>query len=359
MNKIILIEFNELSPRLLDKWMGEGKLANFKKFYDASSVYVSKPDVEELQYLEPWIQWYSMHTGLAYDQHQVFHLTDGPKAGHLDIWSLLREQGHTVASFASMNNKGFGGEGDLFLPDPWCTSEAPFPADMGIYQHFISSNVQEYTNENRAFTKSDYARFVSFMTRHGMSVATISKILKQLMSEKFGKGNSWKRVALLDRIQMDLFKYMYRHNDYQFTTFFANSTAHLQHAYWRFMEPEAFDIKPDSGDLENYKDAVFFGYDNMDNLLGEFMELAEQEGASLILASALSQQPFLRAESEGGQNFYRPKDIDALLANIDIRPTDVQPTMTHQYMLRFADRTERDRARQKIHSWSFGGGGHF
>ena len=87
-NKVLLLEFNELSPFLLDKWMGEGKLPNFKKFHDNSMVYVSKPDVEESELLEPWIQWFSMHVGVGYQEHKVFHLTDGEKANNLDIWSI-------------------------------------------------------------------------------------------------------------------------------------------------------------------------------------------------------------------------------------------------------------------------------
>lgn len=83
--RLLVLEFNELSPSLLDKWIGEGKLPNFKKFRDASDAFIARADVEDSRYLEPWIQWYSLHTGLAHDQHGVFHLTDGPAAGHTDI----------------------------------------------------------------------------------------------------------------------------------------------------------------------------------------------------------------------------------------------------------------------------------
>ena len=91
--KIVLIEFNELSPTLLDKWMGEGKLPNFKKLHDRSVVHVSAPDVEESEFLEPWIQWYSMHVGRGFEEHKVFHLTDGAKTNDLDIWTHLKNKG--------------------------------------------------------------------------------------------------------------------------------------------------------------------------------------------------------------------------------------------------------------------------
>jgi len=184
MNKILLLEFNELSPKLLDMWMAEGKLPNFKRFYEASKVYISKPDVESDAYLEPWIQWYSMHVGVSYDEHKVFNLTDGAKTDDLDIWTHLKNHGKKVASFASMNTKAFEGAGNLYLPDPWCTGEAAFPADLNIYQNFITENVQEHTNKDKKSGLGYYAHFLSFMLKNGLELRTIFKILKQLCVEK-------------------------------------------------------------------------------------------------------------------------------------------------------------------------------
>jgi len=56
MKPLILIEFNELSPRLLERFMAAGKLPNFRKFYAESTVYVTDAQ-EEVAHLEPWIQW--------------------------------------------------------------------------------------------------------------------------------------------------------------------------------------------------------------------------------------------------------------------------------------------------------------
>jgi hypothetical protein len=103
------------------------------------------------------------------------------------------------------------------------------------------------------------------------------------------------------------------------------------------MEPEAFEVKPGEGDERLYSDAILFGYKNMDRLLADFFAL-EREGVTLVLASALSQQPFLRFEHLGGQNFYRPLQIEAFLkAALEVIPDRIEPVMTHQYQLRFRD----------------------
>ena len=102
---------------------------------------------------------------------------------------------------------------------------------------------------------------------------------------------TWKRVSLLDRLQYDLFACYYRRLQPDFATFFSNSTAHLQHSYWRHMDPAPFALKPSAAETEQYGDAVLYGYEAMDRLIGRFLRLIDDETV-VILSSALSQQIF-------------------------------------------------------------------
>src|ERR1700753_916029 len=118
MKRLILIEFNELCPSLLSQWMREGKLPNFKTFYGQSEIFTTQADEDEGPNLEPWIQWYSLHTGLPYSQHQIFHLTDGPRALHPDVWSILSQNGLSVWNCSSMNARRITAKGARYIPDP-------------------------------------------------------------------------------------------------------------------------------------------------------------------------------------------------------------------------------------------------
>src|SRR5690606_29371805 len=111
---VIMMEFNELCPSLLERWIGEGRLPNFARLQRQSDVFVTNADVKDPAQLEPWIQWYSTHTGLAYDQHQVFHLTEGARAEHEDIYHSLLKTGRKVMCFAGMNVRAFAEQGSLF-----------------------------------------------------------------------------------------------------------------------------------------------------------------------------------------------------------------------------------------------------
>jgi hypothetical protein len=109
------------------------------------------------------------------------------------------------------------------------------------------------------------------------------------------------------------------------------------------MDPDGFPLKPAKDEIESYGDVVLFGYRSMDALLRRFFALAQPD-TTIILCSALSQQPFLKREGRGGQHFYRLRDIPHFLQLLDIAPRIVEPVMTHQYLLRFADRAGAERA---------------
>ena len=344
MQPLIVLEFNELCPPLLAKWMASGDLPNFRRFYEASDVFTTSPDVEDPAELEPWIQWYSVHTGKPYSEHGVFHLTDGPGAGDDDIWQILNRAGVTTGNVSSMNAKLTPSPGSFGMPDPWCTTEKSFPPALQPFQDFVQEQVQEYSNTSRSNKAAEFAKLAAFLATNGLRAQTALGLIRQIAAEKTSGGAAyWKRAVQLDWLLMDVFRHYWRKYHPGYATFFLNSTAHYQHAYWRHMAPESFQHAAPAGEEAKYRDAILFGYQNMDRLIGEFFRLEEQ-GATLVLMTALSQQPFLKYEDIGGQNFYRPRNIEAMLSVLGITASDVQPVMTHQYKLRIDDAAAREKA---------------
>ena len=194
-----MIEFNELTPRLLDAWMASGDLPNFKRFHDRSQVFITEADDFDPVNLEPWIQWYSIHTGLPFQQHGVFHLTDGPRAGHPDVWSILHSHGKRVWNCASMNARGFSYRGSAFLPDPWCTTEPAHPEELTAFQRFVAYHVQEHARPENGLGLRNNARFAAFMATHGLQFSTASAITRQLFSEITSSGKHQMAACLVAR----------------------------------------------------------------------------------------------------------------------------------------------------------------
>jgi hypothetical protein len=337
---VLLLEFNELTPSLIDRFVCEGRLPNFKILHDESEVYTTHA-VEKYPYLEPWIQWITVHCGLNYDSHGVFRLGDGRDLTKPCIWDLLSEHRFRVWLCGSMNIRYDSPINGYVLPDPWSANVRPFPDSLTPYYRFVQAHVQEYTNDRVPLGGMDYLKFLGFMMRHGLSPSTVAAIARQLVSERTGKYR-WRRAAIMDRLQFDLFRAVYRRSRPHLSTFFLNSTAHLQHMYWRNMEPEAFRLKPTGEEQRQFAQAVLFGYEAMDRLVGDFRRLVG-DAATIIFCTALSQQPCVMYEEQGGKVPHRPRSFDALLAFAGIRsPHRVSPVMSEQFRVYFE--TEQDAA---------------
>lgn len=115
------------------------------------------------------------------------------------------------------------------------------------------------------------------------------------------------------------------------------------------MDPESFLDRPNTEDQTAYGNAVRFGYENMDKIVGKILRLAGDDTA-IVFLSALSQQPCLKYESIGGKRFYKPIDIAGTLAAIGLDTLDceAEPVMSEQFHLRFRSLDAAHAAMEKL-----------
>jgi predicted AlkP superfamily phosphohydrolase/phosphomutase len=340
--RVMLLEFNELTPSLMDRFIAEGHLPNFKRLHSESRVFVT--DAQENQWdLEPWVQWVTVHTGLSAEQHGLHNLDESFKLTQPSLWDLLCSAGYQVWICGSMNVKYNQPIQGWILPDAWSSGIAPYPDELQQYFHFVRTSVGEHTNERVPLSKSDYAAFLKFMLTHGLSMGTVSAILSQILKER-SSGARWQRATLLDKLQWDLFAWYQRKSRPHFSTFFVNSTAHFQHLYWRELEPEKFQLKGGGSDANGDRaNAILYGYQQMDILVKKALELAGND-TILMLSSALGQQPYLFAEEMGGKHAHRPHDLSKFTELIRLKgATRTTPVMAEQFHIHF-DSAESARA---------------
>jgi len=345
---VMLLEFNELCPSLMEQFIQQGKLPNFQRFYHESAVYTTDAE-EQPPNLEPWIQWVTVHTGLPYEKHQIFFLDDGHKLKFPSIWDTLSAAGYRVWICGSMNARYDMPLNGAFLPDYWTTRQTPYPEqEFQPFFNFVKRQVQEHTNDSVPLNWRDYWQFLSFMASHGLSGATVGAISQQLLKEKQTGKYRWQRATLLDRLQWDVFRWYYRKIQPQFSTFFINSTAHFQHLHWRNMEPIRFQVQPTAHEQAEYETAILGGYQAMDRLIGEALALADDQ-TTVMLCTALSQQPCFTYEATGGKRLYRPRRFEELLTFAGITGAyECSPVMAEEFFLRFDCESDAVVAEQKL-----------
>jgi hypothetical protein len=323
---VVLIEFNELCPSLLRRFMGEGALPSFRRLYESSTVFTTDAQ-EAVGDLEPWVQWPTVHSGMSASEHGIVHLGDGRRLEQRCIAEILSDAGLPVGVCGSMNLNYRRLKGYV-LPDPWDKAGVAHPPELQRFYATVSSLVQE-SSRDHVPSPEDLLSFGPYLLRHGLSARTVEAFARQLWDEARDKRVRWRRASLLDRLQYDLFRHLNRRHRVRFATFFSNSTAHYQHYYWRNMEPERFAVPPADSDHETLRDAIPFGYRAMDRLLGRI--LRDYVGARLVLCTALSQQPWL----ETSKCTYRPRRFDDFLefARIPAQSVGVKPVMAEQFHL--------------------------
>lgn len=336
---VLVLELNELCPPIVDRMMASGDLPNFKALHADSDVHVTWTDDPDL---EPWVQWVSLHTGRPQEVHGAKELDEGYRIDLPRVWDMLGDQGYRSLVFGSMNSRAFSDK--VFLvPDPWSVRVSPTEAAYKAFHEFIAFNVTEHTNARAKPSRTMVMGFVRFMVARGLSISTVMAAVRQIVEEKTqGRDLHWRRAIILDLLMWDVFEKEYRKQQPDFATYFANSTAFLQHRYWRHMDPDAYQVKPSAADMKSYGSAIEDSYRHMDKLLGRAMKLVGPNGR-IVFVTALSQEANLRYEHIGGKFVYRPHSFEELNAFIG-GPTDVtfEPVMTHQAWASFKSKEEAD-----------------
>lgn len=345
---VICLEFNELTPSVLDKFIADGKLPNFKKLKEGSIVQTTDANASG-EWLNPWVQWVTIHSGLDASEHEVYRLSNAYKLNVPAIWDVISNAGQKVWMCGSMNpwsNETLNGH---LLPDPWSHQFNAYPAgEFDAYDTFVRKNVQEYAAKKSPVSFRERIRFLNYMLDHGLHLSTIKRICTQLASEWLGN-HRWKRAAVLDAIQYDLFEWYYKKHKPQFATFFSNSAAHYQHKYWRNMEPEKFMIRPTAGEQRSYKNAILFGYQQMDQILGRVMTLAPD--ATIMLISGLSQRAYREKDQTGGVRYYRLHNKQSLVEVLNIAGEfSYEPIMADEFFLRFVNEIDAEACAARLNS---------
>ena len=98
-NKTILLGLNELNFEIISKYTKKypGKYQYLEKLLELNLEELETED--EYENLEPWIQWYSIHTGKKYDEHKVFRLGDAQHAEHEQIYEALEKKDLKLEQF--------------------------------------------------------------------------------------------------------------------------------------------------------------------------------------------------------------------------------------------------------------------
>lgn len=342
--KLILLEMNEITWRFVDPLVKQGALPAFARLMQQGTKATPIAD-EQGADLDPWVSWTTVYTGRKASDHGVRFLEQPPETVKGPrIWDLVADAGKPVGVFGSIMSwpprtdvKGF------WVPGTFSTGYETFPANLEPIQELNLTYTREHTpvpgNVRRHMGK---AELVFKLRGLGLRIATLARIATYFGRRALGSAKAWEKVSMQPLINFDFFEKLWKRHQPAFATFHTNHVAHYQHRFWRSADPAPFLEPPPEQEVREFGGAIRFGYEVADELLARVMEMADDE-TTIVLASGLSQQPYVTEEFPGGRSVLRIRDIHKLVEWLGVagrcRPVAVMAT---QWNLDFDDDATRD-----------------
>lgn len=315
--RLLLLELNEFNDALLKQAIAAYDLPNLRQMVELPHTFLATEDTYESDFLEPWVQWVSLHTGMPASRHQIKHLGDTPDASMPQIWDVLAERGITTGVWGVLNgSRGKHSNNLFFVPDPWTFSEQAYPADL---DRLIG--LPRYLATNRAnISPMKFAREAARFLRVLVEPSVRREFLRWApvaAAQTVRDRAAYAGYCFVEYISSLLFLERWRRHQPQFGVLFLNSVAHCQHYYW------------DGQPLEtNHK--LRYCYEFVDRLVGAVLAEARASGTELVITNALSQKNTL---DEPKWHSYRPIDFAKFLKFASITFDSVAPLMSYDALV--------------------------
>lgn len=324
--RLIVLELNEFNLQLMQELAETHNMQNLKKILSFNVGITLTEDEYDSGYLEPWVQWVSVHTGFPASVHKIKHLGDVPNLSFKQIWEKLSDNGHSSIVWGAMNaSRGRAELCKYFLPDPWTFSEPGFPDQAAKLLELPRYLAKNYLDIKLSHVISKLTRFLKvfdfsiFFSKVG--VAELGRLLKALI--RYGPKN-FIAISYFDFISVQMFLNVRKNLSPDVSFLFLNSIAHIQHHYWSKASEEK----------------LIYGYKVIDRALGLLFNSITSNDELLIL-NALSQT---NTNHERPWVLYRQKDPGKFFAKLNLNILSVEQLMTNDTQLFFNSTEDRDSA---------------
>jgi hypothetical protein len=334
--KLILIELNEINFDTARFYLDNSiSLPGFKKIIDDGLVITEAES--KYDFLEPWIQWPSVHCGKTVREHQIFRLGDIVNSNEEQFFEKVEAAGFSVGAISPMNASNRLHNPAYFIPDPWTQT----PSDGSFFSKHITSAVSQAVNDNSQ-SKLTMSTLLSLV----LTFFALVSPLRYLPMMKYALGvfaKPWRKALFLDMLLYEIHKTLFKRKSPNFSTLFLNAGAHIQHHYF-FNSPflDSQELQNPSWYIDDREDPVLEMLKVYDEMLLNLIYLPNTE---IIVATGLSQKPY-----EQLKFYYRLKDHNGFLKAVGIEFQTVVPRMTRDFLIMFDSEEAAIVAEKKLSS---------
>ena len=325
-SKRIIFELNEFNVDLLEE--SSSSRPYLKKILNSNKINTKIPDSYESDYLEPWSQWVSIHTGKRTLDHKIKHLGDVGKLRYPEIWDNSPDDFGVI--WGCLNSKSPKSNEVTYFPDPWTKSSNTNLKTLQKLEHFLRLAVSD---RGDGFFKKIYG--VSRLVYAGIKIAPfllsnldmrfVKLIIKTYPSVLLNISSIY---ACIEYLAFNKFLKVSSIRNKSVDVFFANMQAHCQHYYWGTKNHARIDFSLDLIELM------------LSKLFAKYHEV--------VMINGLTQE--YSADKEVWNIFYPKIGWEKFILNFVGKNINVQPCMSYDAILRFETEYQLEEAIKKINA---------
>jgi hypothetical protein len=319
---MLLIELNEFNSDLLRSVAEAHGLQHVQQVlgWDHATTWTS--DTYESGFLEPWVQWVSVHTGVPSSRHGIKNLGDVPKLAEDQLWERWSRRGLSSIVWGVMNgDRGEAEKCTVFIPDPWTFSESAHPERFDgliALPRYLAKNYLDFSKLT-ALGKGLNLLATCLANIRGSDLVDGLRILRRGIRQ-FGTTNAV-FIVFFEYLSAMAFMRAVEKDRPEAAIIFINMLAHVQHHYW---------TTPDGRACPQ----IVFAAAAVDEILGKLLTRCNMLArGNVAVMNALSQQCTIE---EDPWILYRPNNHEGMVAFLGIKAARIEPLMTYDAHVFFA-----------------------
>ena len=329
---LTLVELNEFSLPLVERAVSELPLPHLRTLLELRRSRLWTDDTEESGYLEPWVQWVSVHTGQPAARHRIQHLGDVPDLGFPQVWEMLGRSGVKTGIWGVMNGARREATGcHYFLPDPWTFSEAAHPPaldDLLALPRYLATHYLKVSKRRVLALGWRFLRCLGQRVGWSETLRVLGSLLPQFLRHG---AQHFLFIVCFEYLSVRAMLRQERETPTEVRIVFLNSLAHLQHHYW-------------TSGTTGLTPPLAYGLKYIDRMMGLLFGCAGPHG-DVLVTNGLTQR---NTNDEPAWILYRPVDPADFLRSAGVAFERLEPLMSYDAHVFFSDPAQADAAERAL-----------